>query len=258
MSKALKSGQWCKPRNEQEWKAILDLAGVLGVYAEPHDALYDNYPCVWSNGSGRVSQCRNEPCHKTCLVSVPDFLAGMYATAKETNIAPAEAEADLRRRLKFMEDTIASLDASPDELVGVRQLRLQRSSLGITDINTRLSKLEAAFNEHLVKERENKSRIKRHRLFLRNDPLIMKEVMKLSGWDMVIDTKASPKDIPFEVALAYLKAGRKVTQAHWDDDTYLTVEHGCIIVSTVRCRAFDSPDDAMKAILANDWLVLPE
>jgi len=212
-------------------------------------------------------------------VSVPDFIAGMYALAEQskpetmiipptgsftdryfqgTDPIPSETEADLRRRLKFMEDTIASLDASPDELVGVRQLRLQRSSLGITDINTRLSKLEAAFNEHLVKERENKSRIKRHRLFLRNDPLIMKEGMKLSGWDMVIDTKASPKDIPFEVALAYLKAGRKVTQAHWDDDTYLTVEHGCIIVSTVRCRAFDSPDDAMKAILANDWLVLPE
>jgi hypothetical protein len=176
MSKALKSGQWCNPRNEQEWMAVLDLAGVLCVYAEPHDAPYENYPCVWNSGSNRVSQCRNEPCHKTCLVSVPDFIAGMYALAEQskpetmiipptgsftdryfqgTDPIPSETEADLLRRLKFMEDTIASLDASPDELVGVRQLRLQQSSLGITDINTRLSKLEAAFNEHLVKEREN-------------------------------------------------------------------------------------------------------
>ena len=275
MSKALEAGQWCKPRNEQEWKAILDLAGVLGVYAEPHDALYDNYPCVWSNGSGRVSQCRNEPCHKTCLVSVPDFLAGMYATAKETNIAPAEAEADLLRRLKFMEDTIASLDvpkpdgledrikaledvgpiefrnpqklilelrpvfASQGDMLRVIQ-RIEALEKGMTKTTSvlddafevdkmlkqrlekleghriacigdhqeafhaerRLSKLEAAFNEHLVKEREV-SEDYAHNISLWStgrSPII----------EVSPNPKASPKDIPFEVALAYLKAGRKV------------------------------------------------
>lgn len=249
MSKALKSGQWCNPRNEQEWMAVLDLAGVLCVYAEPHDAPYENYPCVWNSGSNRVSQCRNEPCHKTCLVSVPDFITGMYALAEQskpetmiipptgsftdryfqgTDPIPSETEADLLRRLKFMEDTIASLDvpkpdgledrikaledvgpiefrnpqklilelrpvfASQGDMLRVIQ-RIEALEKGMTKTTSvlddafevdkmlkqrlekleghriacigdhqeafhaerRLSKLEAAFNEHLVKEREN-------------------------------------------------------------------------------------------------------
>lgn len=180
MSKALEAGQWCKPRNEQEWKAVLDLAESLGVPVARGS--FTQHPVIrlseaFVNGVGftvalmPISSFMTEIC-----ISVPNFITGMYALAEQskpetmiipptgsftdryfqgTDPIPSETEADLRRRLKFMEDTIASLDASPDELVGVRQLRLQRSSLGITDINTRLSKLEAAFNEHLVKEREN-------------------------------------------------------------------------------------------------------
>ena len=182
MSKALEAGQWCKPRNEQEWKAVLDLAESLGLGCRPlwprMKSRYGKYNRIFKlplRHRGEISDLSSDcPMPVDNKLLVPDFIAGMYALAEQskpetmiipptgsftdryfqgTDPIPSETEADLRRRLKFMEDTIASLDASPDELVGVRQLRLQRSSLGITDINTRLSNLEAAFNEHLVKER---------------------------------------------------------------------------------------------------------
>ena len=312
MSKALEAGQWCKPRNEQEWKAVLDLAGTMGLGGHETGR---SYPVAGGLGGYKLVSVISDPfrvvgCHYSlegCLcvpskkLSVPDFIAGMYALSEEKSLVKKMTEESVAGFEKMMkerhdagpalshEDRINRLELfrsgttmSAREIVlelGEAKNRIRELEEGNVILDKehvrymrRTERLEAAFNEHLVKERENKpdqatkidfdeiaEALKRgDRLFLRNDPPIMKEVMKLRGWDMAIDPKASPKDIPFEVALAYLKAGRKVTQAHWDDDTYLTVEHGCIIVSTVRCRAFDSPDDAMKAILANDWLVLPE
>lgn len=260
MSKALEAGQWCKPRNEQEWKAVLDLAEMLGLGGHETGR---SYPVAGGLGGYKLVSVISDPfrvvgCHYSlegCLcvpskkLSVPDFIAGMYALAEQskpetmiipptgsftdryfqgTDPIPSETEADLRRRLKFMEDTIASLDvpkpdgledrikaledvgpiefrnpqklilelrpvfASQGDMLRVIQ-RIEALEKGMTKTTSvlddafevdkmlkqrlekleghriacigdhqeafhaerRLSKLEAAFNEHLVKEREN-------------------------------------------------------------------------------------------------------
>ena len=62
------------------------------------------------------------------------------------------------------------------------------------------------------------------------------------------DPKASPTGIPFEVALAYKKAGRMICRAgreKWDTKQY----------DRYRDIKGSFPEDDL---LANDWMVIPE
>lgn len=70
-----------------------------------------------------------------------------------------------------------------------------------------------------------------------------------------IDLSASPQNVPFEVALAYLKAGRKIKRATWKheslamQDGRIEQENGTVYI------AFDRHD---HPLLATDWCVIPE
>lgn len=81
MNKPLEAGQWCKPKDEKEWKAVLDLAEVLGIYTRGTRATYDSCVTVWAVDGGTVNECI--PCHDGTPLSAPDFISGMYALAEK-------------------------------------------------------------------------------------------------------------------------------------------------------------------------------
>lgn len=84
MNKPLEAGQWCKPKDEKEWKAVLDLAEALGVYVGGQRSRYATYKGVWAHDDNGVCECvllENDP--ERNRLSVPDFISGMYALAEK-------------------------------------------------------------------------------------------------------------------------------------------------------------------------------
>lgn len=79
---------------------------------------------------------------------------------------------------------------------------------------------------------------------------------------VMIDLGASPKNIPFEVALAYLKAGRRIRRASWLPEAYITQFESR--VADYRGFHWLHPTDHIDAtfdingFLATDWEVVPE
>lgn len=82
MSKPLKEGQWCKPKDEREWSAVLDLSEALGVYCPFSRAKFEYCPNIWACGDEIVSECSSGQ-GSELHVSVPDFISGMYAMVEE-------------------------------------------------------------------------------------------------------------------------------------------------------------------------------
>lgn len=80
---------------------------------------------------------------------------------------------------------------------------------------------------------------------------------KDESWHMHIDHKASPYDIPFSVALEYLKAGRSIRRSIWVPgvSAIMYSEKVCLHADTVPDQPFQPSADEMRA---GDWMVLPE
>lgn len=85
-----------------------------------------------------------------------------------------------------------------------------------------------------------------------------------NGYLASIDPKASPKNIPFEVALMYMKAGRKVRMKDWRS-AYISIDSGVMMFHrgydnhVERMCFVDAPlSGPMNSILATDWEVIPE
>ena len=78
---------------------------------------------------------------------------------------------------------------------------------------------------------------------------------------LAIDPKASPTGIPFEIALAYLKAGRKVRRDKWDPCTRIE-PRGPGAAGGLRMIVGDTDTGEVLIqqanLLATDWMVLPE
>lgn len=86
MNKPLEPGQWCKPKDEKEWKAVLDLADALGVYTPGFRSPYESCECIWANIYGSINECAVTPSRlgeTDPPLSVPDFISGMYALAEK-------------------------------------------------------------------------------------------------------------------------------------------------------------------------------
>ena len=80
--------------------------------------------------------------------------------------------------------------------------------------------------------------------------------------DFVIqfDPKASPKNIPFSVALEYLKAGREVRRAQWRDGAFRYDYANKWITGSPLLMVADTDMIAIpvRDIIATDWEVIPE
>lgn len=78
----------------------------------------------------------------------------------------------------------------------------------------------------------------------------------LVPYHIAIDRAASPKNLPFEIALAYIKAGRSVARAAHAHLTHKEAAH--IINGALVGEAFMSGLAALGDLTATDWYVLAE
>jgi hypothetical protein len=268
----MKPGSYCKPRDRKECRAILDLAASLGL-CQFRDNLLDLYPviAVYADKLGRHQVYSCESLIGEYL-SVPDFISSLYEQAKKNNgervIGPHETF-DYKDRIEALER-----ESSYGNKWLKRVEPLERLVWGLV---TRIENLEKALNDHMVKERtavygpdegalvarmqERSRELTEHRNRMRaaaeqgcgytppaSPSERLKAVHKGPDYFTSFDPKASPKDIPFEVALMFAKAGRdirndivgaRLTKKPWGTEMYPAVW-------------------TIASILSENWFVIPE
>lgn len=179
----------------------------------------------------------------------------IYAKGKPEIWQDHEGRIKALERSRFLLDGCIEICKKHEErLKELEQLMTEKTS--IIDhafevdkmLKKRIEGLEKALNEHMVKEREKTKTASDEG---------MTEAFGV-GWNIIIDPKASPTGIPFEVALAYAKAGRKIRRAPWRkawvemDGTGMWFHNGFSVPS---CLPFSLPYDTFDAV---DWEVIPE
>ena len=105
MNNTLKPGHWCRPKDEKEWKAILDLAVALGIkrrfrQAEPP---YRNVECIMYC----VDVCAVTYGAHDMEILTCDFIRGMYEIAGQKEPCRPGVEQrldDHEKRIKALED----------------------------------------------------------------------------------------------------------------------------------------------------------
>lgn len=158
------------------------------------------------------------------------------------------------------------------------------------ETDKRISNLETALNEHMVGTKEALSQRylpeKLHGLLIALERVACDHLMQSRsagagdqvtndeqapysyqiicgpGWvGPDINRKASPKNIPFEVALAYLKAGRKVRRTSWLETLRVEPRNGGIggleMISQASLNR-GSFEPKQPDMMATDWEVVPE
>ena len=136
-------------------------------------------------------------------------------------------------------------------------------------VEARLENLEGAFGLHLQEHRNSK------RTISVSDPEDGRATMTFShryiitdcsGATIAIDPKASPTNIPFEIALAYLKEGRKVARST-SSSTFVRFSGAWCIGAGLRQMCFGMGGNISEIgiykpvqddLAATDWMVLPE
>lgn len=85
---------------------------------------------------------------------------------------------------------------------------------------------------------------------------------KDESWHIHIDPKASPSDIPFSVALEYLKAGRIVTRSNWQNRARVEPRSSGAVggLRVIHAASLDyGPfEPCLTDLLATNWMVLSE
>ena len=383
-TKALTPGTYCKPKDEKEWRAVLDLADSLGLGGILEDRERMIYTLVGLISDGFVRGVHSDAVHDVVFwtnpIPLPDFIAGMYALAEERMAErkpPVEADTkeevgrlfafvggrwvdvsrellpqierheqrikaleernrvatakcgcpsdgyisepvhpieptplqrqvtELYGRIKALESTTDLLRKDDDAIDGVcigldkrvAELEQERDKWHFLrdKEEQRLTKLEQALNDHMVKERclsivdqaiydnmvKEREKSEKEDKFMNdvaNKPVLspdainaqidricrVKSVSSSDDHDLRIDPNASPKDIPFSVALEYLKLGREIARPHWCTPARRRVQpHGIGGVGGLRVITGASYDEGpfhpdTAEMVANDWLVIPE
>ena len=136
-------------------------------------------------------------------------------------------------------------------------------------VEARLENLEGAFGLHLQEHWNSK------RTISVSDPedtgekrfgsttITFPPEIKITGeyptgkYMVAIDPKSSPTNIPFEIALAYLKAGRRIRRGTWSRSRFITNKDGKIApYVAINIESVYGPWEIN--LLATDWMVLPE
>ena len=285
-------GTYCVPRNRQEWEAILRLADSLGLLWKPFEELvlgerfFDLYDAIAFVDNMKfikpvsMSECSGEPFY------APDFLNNMYSQ-RDVREGKAKREAASKnyssgfmdtsaKRKKFNAPRLTVQDPDPNtgtldkaEKAGLEIYLNDLNSIMSADINKRLKNLEGAFDLHLQEYRNSK------RTISVSDPEDGGATMTFShryiitdcsGATIAIDPKASPTNIPFEIALAYLKAGRNVARST-SSSTFVRFSGAWCIGAGLRQMCFGMGGGISEIgiykpvqddLAATDWMVLPE
>ena len=182
MTKGLKPGIWCRPKNEIEWKCILELAEKLGLRKyDCFDHKYEHNKRIWF--SPMCNPCQVYPMFHGNVygqgeLSVTGFVQGMYDEAAkrkqpECTLTPNDVLrllltdglitacqfSDNYNRLITTDEVWSLIQPPSNQLCGVLQLQLQRKSLGINELDN-TAKLHEAQIKNLydrVGDLENKA-----------------------------------------------------------------------------------------------------
>jgi len=252
-------GTYCVPRNRQEWEAILRLADSLGLLWKPFeyltlsDSTFNSYRAVAFVDNMRfVKPVPNTECKGESLYS-PEFMNAMYL---ERDMREWKA----KREAAAMNYSSGFMDIAE---------RPKKFNVPRLTVEARLKNLEKAFDLHLQEHRNPK------RTISVSDPedtgekrfgsttITFPPEIKITGeyptgkYMVAIDPKSSPTNIPFEIALAYLKAGRRIRRGTWSRSRFITNKDGKIApYVAINIESVYGPWEIN--LLATDWMVLPE
>ena len=258
-------GTYCVPRNRQEWEAILRLADSLGLLWKPFeyltlsDSTFNSYRAVAFVDNMRfVKPVPNTECKGESLYS-PEFMNAMYL---ERDMREGKA----KREAAAMNYSSGFMDIAE---------RPKKFNVPRLTVEARLKNLEKAFDLHLQEHRNPKRTISVSdpweidlEKFNGSTTITFPPEIKITGeyptgkYMVAIDPKASPTNIPFEIALAYLKAGRMVRRDKWEPSTRIE-PRGPGAAGGLRMITGASLDTgealvSQANLLATDWMVLPE
>ena len=294
--KALSFGDYCKPKDEKEWNAILAIAQSLGIYGFGERCRpFISHGWIWANNFSDKRELAVNECTSIAVkeVSTSDFIAGMYQLAEERKKPTRfdiNIQAAIEKMTKVATEAYEKECCKSDQLVGVKNLCISGEAVQraiaeyfkptnkqrFSDLEKRVKELEEGniildkdFNkyarrleklEKVVSEGMGERRLEE---FRRHYPSSVTDIftapwtkVRGTGYTLKFDPKASPKNIPFEIALAYAKAGRKIRRKDWtEDDCYLYMADGMVHASTSVSEAYRS-HLYMGNLTANDWYVL--
>lgn len=258
MNKPLNKGDYCVPRDAEERKLVLGIARMLGIaHHNAGDGSNEVFGAIWRSkfDDGPISDCSNCGWDRDPL-SVPDFISGMYALAEERR---REKEAlpvgvgGIGQRLSTLEAEFIKVRGRLEELDAV----VGESS----SLTWFLRKQEAARSGRLLdggsdhgwntKDEEAMAELEK----AKSDPTYFaNKYVKVKGVEYykLVDPKASPKNIPFEVALMYVRKGRKVRMMHesWNE-SHGREPHWHI-------GNIDARIGSISTCLEENWEVIPE
>ncbi len=279
--KALSFGDYCKPKDEKEWNAILAIAQSLGIYGFGERCRpFISHGWIWANNFSDKRELAVNECTSIAVkeVSTSDFIAGMYQLAEERKKPTRfdiNIQAAIEKMTKVATEAYEKECCKSDQLVGVKNLCISGEAVQraiaeyfkptnkqrFSDLEKRVKELEEGniildkdFNKY-ARRLEKLEKVvseemgERHNYFERAYP-------KSNDYMLILDKGASPKNIPFEIALAYAKAGRKIRRKAWtEDDCYLYMADGMVHASTSVSETYRS-HLYMGNLTANVWYVL--
>lgn len=289
-------GTYCVPRNRQEWEAILRLADSLGLLWKPFeyltlsDSTFNSYRAVAFVDNMRfVKPVPNTECKGESLYS-PEFMNVMYLERdmREEKINREAAAMNYssgfmdiaERPKKFnvprltVEARLKNLEKAFDlhlqehrellERIASNEERSDRDHFRIDYCEPRNRIVdELGFNPDSMTgpAHRTKTVTPSKKLILTFSPEYV-DADYANGATIVINPKASPTNIPFEIAIAYLKAGRKVRRDKWEPSTRVE-PRGPGAAGGLRMITGASLDTgealvSQANLLATDWMVLPE
>lgn len=260
--KALNAGDYCKPKDEKEWGAILDIAKSLDMYGfKERCRLFLTHGWIWANNFTDDRRLAVNECTSIAMseISTKDFIAGLYQLAEERK-KPKYPAGDVRSGVFTRCIAESDLEKRVKELEASRLRHAEaiaRSHDGICNTKQRLEKLEKVVSEEMGKNKGGNmwhpkycSRFKRSEKFVVGAPDYESVVFEF-------DPKASPTNIPFSVALEYAKFGRRIRRPEFAPGWYWYIDSGRLMDSDRRLLAeSDYHDQIVSGIEANNWSVI--
>lgn len=250
---------YCVPRNEFEWRDTLLKCGCSkeDIWLYP----YSQNSAIWNIPQG-VFPLFDEVGRKNINVIPCDVFLEKYRTDKP--------KTSYSYPYRSLEGRVRELELKNDLFIRIIQRlhAIEVKSALFDDILKRLTKLEKKSDFDFVKIPEGLAFEKEYKehVFTGNTVVCIPALYEMKTFgsgpeacSIVFNPKASPKNIPFSIALEYMRAGRKVRQEEFATGWYWTIA-GNEVVDADGGRVFPSPEMPFgyTDIVGNEWTVLPE
>lgn len=270
MEHELKPKMYCVPANEEEHETVAMVGRWTGALSCGM-AAYKNGHAIMFHKWGVLGTCSPPALPDGAwFVRCADFIAALYRMAEKRKASPESQAAQSREQSGYMllEDRVKELEENA-RAVEVDLLAHMKH----------ISNLATALNEHMVNFREHIHIIDRKgpNCFTATEIPLEGRYPAAGAGDQVtndeqvryarnapenccctiLDVGASPKDIPFEMAFAFMKANRAVRRASWLPGITLHNQSGNALVTM--SALIDRPKDwepHQADLLATDWEVV--